>query len=380
MEKKYKILHIFSGYGGGISSLILNLIENSLENFDFDLLAFSYKGGEKFLDKISKCNVRYYTMPRPKEKGYKYFLKSIDDLIKENKYDAIHCHIAGIHALPFEYIAKKNNVNLFILHAHTTSFDSRLDRNRILYRIGQFINYKNSDCYMTCSDMAANYVYGEKYLKKRNAYLIPNGITKEKYEIRLTESEKEAYRKELNIDKTVKVFLHVGRFSLQKNHEFIIKIAKQLKNEIDNFIILLVGDGELVEMVENKIKTYNLDNKIKILGRRFDISKLMQFSDCMILPSFYEGLPTVAVECQSSGTEILLSNKITKQSDLGLDLVKFLSIESVDEWVKELKRNEFKHKNIDECIEIVEKKGFTANMAGNFYCKILKQNIENLYK
>lgn len=375
METKYKVLHIFSGYGGGISSLILNLIENKSEEFQMDLLAFSYKDGEKFVERVSACGAMCYTMPRVRKEGYKPFADYVDRLMKTEKYDAVHCHIAGFHAIPFENIARKNAVPVFVLHAHTTQFESRVDRNAIAYAVGQYLNYRDSTCYMTCSDMAAEYVYGKRYLKKRKAYLIPNGIKMEAFRQVLTEEERANYRNEFAVPQNSKVILHVGRFNRPKNHGFIIDIAKKLAKEENDFVFLLIGDGELFDAVKSRVQELHLEKKVKLLGRRADIAKLMQFADCMILPSFFEGLPTVAVECQSAGTEILISDSVTKQCDMGLGLVKFLRIDSAEPWVNALKKDVFRHLPVEQCVETVKKNGFTAAAAGKYYCEVLKECI-----
>ena len=379
MQRKYKVLHVFSSYGGGISSLVLNLIENRTEEFRFDTLAFSYEKGERFVEEISKYGTKCYVMPRPSECGYKKFSHYVDELIQKENYDAIHCHIAGVHAIPFENIAKKNNIACFVIHAHTTRFDSKLDRNRFAYKIGHFLNYKKTTCYMTCSDMAADYVFGKKYLKKREVYLIPNGIKKEDYSTRLTEVEKQNYQ-EFGISDNTKVLLHVGRFSYPKNHDFIIDIVKQLEKEKFNFIVLLVGDGKLVEEITNKIKLLQLEDKIKLLGRRFDVAQIMQFSDCVILPSLNEGLPTVVIEAQAAGTKVLVSDRVTKQCDMGLGLVEFLPIDSIGCWVSALEKIRPESIPAKKCMKIIDKKRFTAMEAGKYYCSILKKEIQNTNK
>lgn len=376
MQKKYRVLHIFSGYGGGISSLILNLIENRTEEFEFATMAFSYKNGEHFVKKLADCETKCYTMPRPSESGYKRFKDYVNKVMRAGNYDAVHCHIAGFHAIPFEIAARKNKINNFILHAHTTHFDSGIDRNRLTYMIGQYLNYRMSSCYMTCSDMAGDYVFGEKYLEKRKAYLIPNGIKKEVFLDDITEREKENYMKEFGVDDNTTIILHVGRFSNPKNHEFIVDIAEKAEKEKKDFMVLLVGDGELFGPIKNKINKLHLANRIRQLGRRLDISKLMQFADCMILPSFYEGLPTVAVECQAAGTKIIISDKVTKQCDMGLGLVDFLPIDNVTPWINALKEINFGHLPVKDCVEAIEKNGFTASAAGIHYCNILNKCID----
>lgn len=372
------MLHIFSGFGGGISSLILNLTENKDEEFIFDIMAFSYKNGDEFIKKMTECNARCYTMPRPAEKGYRYFERYVDSIMRDGGYDVVHCHIAGIHAIPFEYLAKKNNIKVFIIHAHTTYFDSAIDRNWISRKIGQYENYKNSTCYMTCSDMAANYVYGSKYLKKRSPLLIPNGIKKDLFLNRIMQNEIDDYRQQFQINCDTKIILHVGRFSPPKNHSFIIDIARGLKEKGCDFVFLLVGAGELLNSVRQAVSDYNLSTNVKFLGHRTDIAKLMQFADCMILPSFYEGLPTVAIECQAAGTEIFVSDKITRQCNLGLGLVKFLSIDSVEPWVNELSKDAFTKSDIEKCIEVIDRNGFTSAASGKYYCNAISKLVKNM--
>ena len=168
MNNQYRVLHIFSGFGGGISSLILNLIENKSEDFLFDTLAFSYKGGEDFVEKLKKSGSQCYTMPRPRMDGYINFVKYVSDIFSKNKYDAIHCHI-----------------------------DSKIDR--ILHVINKQINYNVATDYFTCSDLASKYIFGKNYLKKREALLMPNGIKKEMFATRLSSEETKNYKQTFNI-------------------------------------------------------------------------------------------------------------------------------------------------------------------------------------
>ncbi|MDO4589714.1 MAG: glycosyltransferase, partial [Fusobacterium sp.] len=233
---------------------------------------------------------------------------------------------------------------------------------------------------MTCSDMAADYVFGKKYLKKREVYLIPNGIKKEDYSTRLTEVEKQNYQKEFGISDNTKVLLHVGRFCYPKNHDFIVDVVKQLEKEKFNFIVLLVGDGKLMKEITNKIKLLQLEDKIKLLGRRFDVAQIMQFSDCVILPSLNEGLPTVVIEAQAAGTKVLVSDQVTKQCDMGLGLVEFLPIDSIDCWVSALEKIRPESIPAEKCMKIIDEKRFTAREAGKYYCSILKKEIQNTYK
>lgn len=373
IDRKCKVLHIFSGYGGGISSLIINLIENKTDDFEFDVMAFSFQNGEQFLNRLEKAGSKAYEMPRPRIDGYKAFNVYVDKVLAENRYEAIHCHITGWSMIPFYRLAKKAGIKNFFLHAHTTRYDRKFDRIFPVSQINKFINYICSDAFFTCSDLAAEYIYGQ-YLKRRNAILIPNGIAKEKFVNDLTVEEREAYRQEFGIERNEVIIMHVGRFSTAKNHDFILMFVEKLREKQEHVKLLFVGDGELIDDIKRKTREKNLEDCILFLGRRLDISSLMQLCNIMILPSYYEGLPTVAIECQASGTPMLLASHITRQCDMGLGLLSFLSIENMDEWISAFR---YRRGKMDRTIalEAVEKQGFTSAVAGKEYCRVLRTLI-----
>ena len=61
----------------------------------------------------------------------------------------------------------------------------------------------------------------------------------------------------------------------------------------------------------------------------------MAVADVMILPSLYEGLPTVAVEAQAMGLFSLIADTVTDECDMGLNLVRFLPIDAgTDCWAE----------------------------------------------
>lgn len=376
-EKCYRVLHIFSSYGGGISSLVLNLTENKSEDFVFDTMAFSYKNGEEFSERIRNAGGKVYQMPRPRIDGYMNFKKYIDNVISENRYDAIHCHITGCHAIPFVNSAKKHGIKNFIFHAHTTRYDSRIDRIPSVQLFNKFFNYNFSSVFMACSDLASDYIFGKRYLNKRSAYIIPNGIKEELFSDVLSENQKATYCREFGIPDDAFVIGHIGRFSYPKNHMFLLEIAKKLKEKNLNFVLVSAGDGELFDSVKEKAEADGLSENIRFLGRRTDISNLMQFFDCMLLPSVHEGLPTVAVECQAAGTQMIISDTVTKQCDLKLGLLEFLPLGDATLWADTVDKVLLNgHTQKSGCLTQVRQMGFTAKESGKQYCNILKKVIE----
>ena len=112
------------------------------------------------------------------------------------------------------------------------------------------------------------------------------------------------------------------------------------------------------------------------LDRRLDVFNLMQISDCLLLPSLYEGLPTVVVEAQAMGLKSIVSNKITVETDLGLDIVEFLSIDSPDLWIKKIMSTNFdKVENFEKIDNVLEDQNYTGQTSANNYIKVLREAL-----
>ncbi len=134
-------------------------------------------------------------------------------------------------------------------------------------------------------------------------------------------------RKKMNVEDKF-VIGNIGRFELQKNHNYLLKIMKQLKNQ-KNIVLWLIGEGKLEDEIKKIIMENNLEGEVEILGVRNDVSKLYQAMDLFLLPSLYEGLPVVGIESQISGLDCIFSDKITKELKKN-SKVKYIGIDKED--------------------------------------------------
>ena len=374
----YRVLHIFSSYGGGISSLVLNLVNYSGKEYQFDTLAYSYQGGDCFVASVENSGGSCFLMPRVSTEGIGRNIAFLKNFFEKNIYDVIHCHISGIDACLYKKLAKKNNQNVkFIIHAHSTRYDFAPYRLRIVRIINEYVNFKVSECFFYCSDLAANYSFNTKYLNQKPSYLIANGVDINKYNFVISDEEIVKIKEEIGIPKDNKVIIHIGRFSKAKNHEFLLHVFKGINQNMSDTTLILVGDGELFDVTFEKSKIMGLENDVLFLGRRTDVAQLLKISDLMLLPSLYEGLPTVGIECQATGTPLVLSDNVTKQTDLGFGLLTFLPLNNVDKWIEVstllLQDNGHTHHNN---IFDIHEKGFTAQAVGERYSNLLKAIIK----
>ena len=166
-------------------------------------------------------------------------------------------------------------------------------------------------------------------------------------------------RKELNIENKF-VVGHVGRFHPQKNHDFIIDIFKELNEKRKNSVLLLVGDGELRQSIENKVKELNLLDKVIFTGVRDDIPELLQSMDVFVFPSLYEGLPVTLIEAQATGLPCIVSDTITHEAIISSNIQSVSLQKSAEEWADKILLIDNGSNRENAAIEIINS-GFDVN-------------------
>lgn len=366
-----RILHIISSDGGGISSFIKNIISENNNLHQHTVMSFG-EYGSKFKE-LEKLNlVKLINMPRPKVVGMRNFLKFLNEFFRDNKFDLIESHIQGIHAIPFKFYAKKSENGKFAIHSHQTDFvygREKSSKEKIMYKLNPIINNSLANVKIACGEAAAEYAFAST----KNVYIIRNSVDVSKF---ITKKSEES-------DPNLIKLGHVGRHSSAKNLDFLIAIMEAFKQDALPYRVELYsyGEGELSEKFRTKVNEKSLANFIHLEGRKDDIYNYVKNMDIILLPSFSEGLPTVAIEAQAARVPIIISDKVTREVDLEIGLVKYLPIEpeitAVEKWKQAIiqykeEQGEFDISNI-ELLKLLDTQGFTTEAMIKNYNNMLNE-------
>ncbi len=129
---------------------------------------------------------------------------------------------------------------------------------------------------------------------------------------------------------------HVGRFCFQKNHEFLIDIFAEVFKRRKDAVLLLVGDGPLMESAREKARRMGLVGAVRFLGVRDDVDRLYQAMDVFVLPSRYEGLGIVNIEAQVAGLPCVVSDRVPEEARVTENL-QFLPLnDGVKAWAERM--------------------------------------------
>lgn len=362
-----RILHVVGRMDrAGLETFIMNIYRNiNREKIQFDFIVHT-EDKAAYDDEIEELGGKIYHVVRYNPPNLKYF-EQVNSIMSANTYEIVHSHIDCMSSLPLA-IAKYNKIPIRIAHSHSSSesFD-------IKYPI-KFLSKLLIPVFATnlfaCGVRAGKWMFGRKKFS-----VIKNGIDTVKF--KFDNDVRNNVREKLGIEQGQVVIGHVGRFEVVKNHEFILKIFSSYHLINKNSVLILVGKGELEDKIKSLASDLGIKNCIKFLGVRDDIPQLMNAMDLFLMPSFFEGLPLVLVESQSTGLPCLISNIIPHDCDIVPTLITRESLEnSADIWANniDIMLNKCRRTN---CSNVVKDKGFdsvtNANMMENIYFDLVRE-------
>lgn len=103
-------------------------------------------------------------------------------------------------------------------------------------------------------------------------------------------------------------FLSVGRFTKQKNHQFLLNFFSKNRRYLEGINLIVIGNGEYEKKYKRFIQNNKLETQIKILNYKKNVINYLYNAKLIISCSLWEDPGFVMVEAASVGTPILISN------------------------------------------------------------------------
>ena len=325
-NKPIRILQVQSSMDrGGAETLVMSLYRKiNREHVQFDFVVNSEQRGA-YEEEILQLGGRVIRCPAFKGYNLIGYVRWWKKFLAHSEYRVIHSHIFGTASI-FLSVAKSQGLHT-ICHSHSTSNGKGL-YSAIKYLFQLPVRYV-SDSMIACSDDAGKWLYGKKVVQNPRYEVWKNGIDVQAF--RFDRERRDRVRAQLGITDQV-VLGHVGRFIPVKNHKFLIKVFKAYHESQPKSVLLLMGDGPLVEEAKELARELGIGEYVLFLGVRSDIPDLLDAMDCFLLPSLYEGFPISAVEAQTSGLVCLISDRVPHDIQISDDLT-FIPIDNgVQPW------------------------------------------------
>ncbi len=219
------------------------------------------------------------------------------------------------------------------------------------------------------SKEAGVWLFGRRMVRCGKVSILNNGVDLAEYNY--SEGKRRKAREDLGYSSDEFVVGHVGRFSRQKNHLFLLDVFAEIYRNNKQARLLLVGKGETMETVESRIEDLELKDVVEFAGIRSDVDSVMNAMDIMVFPSFYEGMPNVIIEAQACGLPCLIADTISPDVAI-TEFVQFESLSaSATEWAREITLFAKEQPRYDTGNEIKEK-GYSIASTVGFLERVFK--------
>lgn len=358
---------------GGIQVFLKNVFENiDFNKVSPELLVLDDGKIYDYEEKFRNLGVKVYKLDGvwiDSLLDYKAYNEKMKNFFKENHdYIAVHMNASSKNFL-FLYYAKKYGINKRIVHSHNTDFVSKNVLKKSIGNILKFPTKKLATDYFACSEIAGEWLFGKEEVKKGNVVLIKNALNLKKYGF--SELVRNKVRNELMVPEDALVIGHVGRFTTQKNHKFLLKVYNEIYKLKPDSLLCLAGIGELYEESVNLANSMECKESVRFLGFRNDVNELLQAYDIFLMPSLYEGFPVSGIEAQATGCSCVFSDTITKEAKI-LDETIYISLDcSPEEWAKKIVETFDRKTNRLGTNHLLKEKGFDIKDVTKF--------LENYY-
>ena len=294
-----RILHIISQLGGGGAERLVAQIAPLMNSNDSECAVLVLSDRDAvYIDTLIDSGVSVFVAPYQSINDVR-LLRYIRKIIRQHGYDVVHAHLT--QAIYWTSLAANLlGERCFVATLH--GFPQSAYKSRWWGYINKRI-FKRYDAIIAVSEaMQSEYV---KHLappsKQIGKYLtIDNGVPIEELRDAAPIS-----RAELGVPDDVILLCMVGRFTEQKNHKNMISALSGLHSGIQ---LVLVGDGVLRKSIEKQVAEEGLGGRVRFMGFRMDVVRIMKSSDICVLPSISEQFGLVAVEAMACGKALACSD------------------------------------------------------------------------
>ncbi len=328
-----KILFFIETLSGGGAEKVLQNLVNNMDNGKFDITVQTVwkENPEKYLNK----NIKYkYIYPcYSKLNNYKYrlsaLLKIIYPLYIKDNYDIevayLECGATKVISTSTNKKAKK------IAWVHC-------DLSKKISNINEFKKksvkwYKKFDkvvCVSRDVEKSFKSIYGNKF----DTEVIYNVI--DDHSIREKATEKV---EDYSFDEKIPTIVSVGRLSKEKRFDRLIEAHKILLDEGFLNKLLILGDGDERESLEQIIKASGLQKTVTLLGFKSNPYPYIKNADLLACSSDYEGFSSFVAEGLILGKAIVTTNCNGMKELLGnskYGIITECSAKSLSEGLKKL--------------------------------------------
>lgn len=314
-----RVLNVISALNNaGTEAVVMNYYRHmDRSKVQFDFLVLDTAENAYYEKEIEGLGGKIFKIPSFRQEPLRC-IAARKRFFKEHKYDIVEVHSPSALRYAYCKLAKKSGAKV-IFHVHSISNQKGFLINYARKQIERYC-----DETVTCSQDAAVSVLGHKADK-----IVYNAIDYGIY--KFDENKRKQIRAHYGFSDKEKVIGHVGRFSMVKNHLFLLNAFRMAAEKDADLRLVMKGFGELEGEIRDFVEKNNLGKCVVLADRTYSAAELYNAFDLFVQPSLFEGLSVVTVEAQANGLQCAVSDRLPQVVAFN-GFVRFLDLDA-ETWV-----------------------------------------------
>lgn len=226
----------------------------------------------------------------------------IDQVRSDFPFDLIHAHTITPDGWAACLVRRRAGVPV-VCSARGSDLNVYPERSRIVRLATRYVLRRSNALLAVSQALAAQ--AGRWAAESPTARVIYNGVDTSRFH---PPADRASVRARLGLPGEARVLLFVGALLAEKGLRELTEAYARLRRKHKNLLLVLVGDGELLKWVRERLAEYG--DAVRTPGRlRHDeVAVYCQASDYFVFPSYSEGMPNALLEAMSCGLPCVASS------------------------------------------------------------------------
>jgi len=223
------------------------------------------------------------------------WFRSCVRLIREEQIVLIHAH--EFSAIVYGWIVARLTKIPFVGTVHGKNYYWEKFRRRLAYRL-----VSRSGHLIAVSEDLKRFIVDKVGIPASRIRVIHNGIEPG---TPVSDAEVNRCRTELGLQAGDLIIGTVGSLYPVKGHQYLLDAMPAVIKRFPNSVLLLVGRGDLEVSLKEQAKRLGIEERVRFLGMRQDVPRLLAVMHVFVLPSLSEGLSMALLEAMVSGKPVV---------------------------------------------------------------------------
>lgn len=295
--KKVKVLNIIKslGRGGAETLLVETLKAHDKERFEFYYIYF-LPWKDQLAQELRQAGGVVHCIPAHNNIQLISKVGAIVRFVRENKIDIVHAH------LPWAGLVAKMAGKMI----GTPVIYSEHNKQERYHFVTRFLNLVTLNWARVIVPVSQDVELSIRKNKRRittHIETVPNGVN-----VTYFAPQDADHRDSLGIPDDAIVISTIAVFRTQKRLERWLELASQIHSRRSGARFMIIGDGPLRPLIEQKRKSLQLNDVVNLPGLQTDVRPYLAATDIYMITSEFEGLPIALLEAMASGLPVITTN------------------------------------------------------------------------